>query len=259
MVTAHQLPQIAVGPFSVVDAPPEEVVQRAVELFLAERHRSVLVYALHVGGLNSRADAAFVDAMSRADLVYADGGSVVSLAKLAGASQIARAPTTDMGWDLLRATSEGLGRPVRVALVGGPAGLAERAATELERPGDVAVVATVHGYQHDWTSVLRGLRALDPDVTVVGLGAPQEMKWCEQHRAELPSGVVLTCGGWFGHIVGDERRAPKLLRRSGVEWIARLVQQPGRLLPRYARGVLSTLALVAPALRQRRATRAESG
>ena len=68
------------------------------------------------------------------------------------------------------------------------------------------------------------------------------MVWSQQHRDELPPGLVLTCGGWFGHLVGDEKRAPRLLRRSGLEWIARVAQAPPRLGPRYAQGAGATAA-----------------
>jgi exopolysaccharide biosynthesis WecB/TagA/CpsF family protein len=78
------------------------------------------------------------------------------------------------------------------------------------------------------------------------------MTWCRHWRDHLPSTVVLTCGGWFGHVAGDERRAPRLLRRSGLEWIARMAQQPRRLGPRYAKGLVSTAAVAVEQQRRRR-------
>jgi N-acetylglucosaminyldiphosphoundecaprenol N-acetyl-beta-D-mannosaminyltransferase len=245
---------VAVGPFRVADAPADQVVAEVVDRSSAAE-RAVLVYALHVGGLNARADSAFVTAMARADVVYADGGSVIWLARLAGARTIERAPPTDIGWDVLHALAERLGRPVRVGLVGGPAGLAERAATVLERDAPAQAVLTEHGYHDDWAAPLQRLRDSAPDVCLVGLGAPAEMVWCDRHRDELPAGLVLTCGGWFGHMVGDERRAPRVLRRSGLEWIARLAQSPARLGPRYARGLGSTAAMSVQVLRSRNRAR----
>src|SRR4051794_2417435 len=244
------VPVVTVGPFHVMDATRAGFVKRVVWLTRSVSG-PVLVYALHVGGLNARADQSFVEAMSRAALVYADGGSVVWLARLAGARVIERAPTTDVGWDVLRALAADLGRKPRLALVGGPAGLAERAAQVLTADAPVEVVLTEHGYHHDWSAVLTALRGASPDVVLVGFGAPAEMIWCEQHRDALPSALVLTVGGWFGHLVGDEQRAPRLLRRSGVEWIARLAQSPRRLGPRYARGLYSSAAMSVPAWRQR--------
>jgi UDP-N-acetyl-D-mannosaminuronic acid transferase (WecB/TagA/CpsF family) len=77
------------------------------------------------------------------------------------------------------------------------------------------------------------------------------MIWSQRHRDELPPGLVLTCGGWFGHIVGDEKRAPRVLRRSGLEWIARVAQAPTRLAPRYARGAGATAILALSTLQRR--------
>ena len=247
---AATLPAVPVGVFAVANASRAAVVARIVELATAPSV-PVLVFALHVGGLNDRHDAAFVAAMGAADLVYADGGSVVWLARRAGATEIERAPTTDIGWEVMAELRHGLGRPVRLALIGGPPGLAERAGAEFDATGDTETVVTVDGYRSDWAQALTTVREAAPDLTVVGLGAPLEMTWCVRWRDKLPSTAVLTCGGWFGHVVGDEVRAPRLLRRSGLEWIARLAQQPRRLGPRYAKGLVST-AVVAVEQRQRR-------
>src|SRR5881397_3153539 len=108
------VPQVPVGPFCVMDATRADFVEHVVALCVdREAAGAVLIYALHVGGLNARGDRAFVDAMSRADVVYADGGSVVWLARLAGARVIERAPTTDVGWDVLRELAGALGRSLR--------------------------------------------------------------------------------------------------------------------------------------------------
>jgi N-acetylglucosaminyldiphosphoundecaprenol N-acetyl-beta-D-mannosaminyltransferase len=109
-------------------------------------------------------------------------------------------------------------------------------------------VHTDHGFHDHWADPLRELAAATPDVTLVGLGAPREMTWCQDNRRELSGRLVLTCGGWFGHLVGDEVRAPRFLRRSGIEWVARLGQAPLRLGPRYARGLYSSIAMSMPML-----------
>jgi N-acetylglucosaminyldiphosphoundecaprenol N-acetyl-beta-D-mannosaminyltransferase len=251
MTTHAQAPDVGVGPFWVSDSPRADLTNQVVDLSLRDSAQPAFVYALHVAGLNARHERDFVAAMRHADVVYADGGSVVWLARLAGARYVERAPTTDIGWDILRGFAERAGRVPRVALIGGPPGLAERAGRVLEGAGVAEIVLVEHGYNDDWSGPLAQLRAIAPDVTVVGLGAPREMVWAEHHREELPPGLVLTCGGWFGHIVGDERRAPRLLRRSGLEWIARVAQAPTRLGPRYARGLGATAILAVGALQRR--------
>ena len=248
------MPEVEVGPFWVSDSPRDELVDRVVGLCLGATDRPAFAYALHVGGLNARHEPDFVMAMRQADIVYADGGSVVWLARLAGGTRVERAPTTDIGWDVMRGFAAEVGRLPRIALVGGPQGLAQRAADVLEEAGVAQAVLVEHGFHEDWTDVLARLREIAPDMTVIGLGAPYEMVWSQQHRDELPPGLVLTCGGWFGHLVGDERRAPRFLRRSGLEWIARVAQAPTRLAPRYARGAAATAFLAFGTLQRRPAS-----
>lgn len=246
-ITATEVP---VGPFRVADLDRTALVRLVVDR-AAENlgRRPTTAYALHVGGLNARTDERFVAAMQRADVVYADGGSVVLVARMGGAQALERAATTDVGEEILHGLAEHLGDPPRVAFIGGPPGLARRAGDVLARQGAAEVVLTEHGYHQDWAPVLERLRAARPDVVVVGLGAPREMIWVDQHLEDLPPALVLTCGGWFGHLTGEESRAPGPLRRAGLEWIARFAQAPGRLGPRYLRGMWSTAALCAQARR----------
>jgi len=235
---------VGIGPFEVWDLAQHDVVDAIVEGGIAAATtRSWVTYALHVGGLNERQDAEFVRAMSQADLVYADGMSVVLLARLAGAKQIERCGTTDIGWDVLRELTMRLGRPARVALVGGPDGLTRRAGAVLESDAGVEVVLTETGFHDDWSPVLDRLALSRCDVVMLGLGAPAEMKWVEHHRDSLPPCLVMTCGGWFGFITQDEKRAPVWARRAGMEWAFRLAQAPRRLVRRYSTGALSTGAL----------------
>jgi N-acetylglucosaminyldiphosphoundecaprenol N-acetyl-beta-D-mannosaminyltransferase len=232
--------RFGVGPFTVGDLNYSEVVSAAAKLADGNRGRPARAYALHVGGLNHRQDADFVEEMRAAELVYADGGSIVLLAKLAGARRLQRTPTTDIGWDVLRAVGERLGRPARLALVGGPPGLANRAGAALEDGGAGMVVFESDGFQEDGEPVLDRLVAANADVCLVGMGAPREMLWVRTWYHRLPHTLVLTCGGWFGFLAGEERRAGPLLRRPGLEWIARVAQSPRRLGGRYAKGAIST-------------------
>ena len=222
--------RVEVGPFVVDDLSYDDAVEAAVALATADRDVPSRAYALHVGGLNHRRDSNFVAEMASAELVYADGGSVVLLAKLAGADQVERAPTTDLGWSILRALGDRLGRPTRIALIGGPPGLAERAGAALTEGGAGTIVFTADGYQEDWTPVLAELVAAEPDVCVVGMGAPREMLWVRQlvrpaatrAGADL-RGLVRLPGR--GGAAGHRRPAPA---RAGVDRPRRSVAAAAR-------------------------------
>ncbi len=241
---------VPVGPFTVADVTYGQAIALAADLAFEPccPHR---FYALHVGGLNARADGVFVQEMNDAELVCADGGSIVLLGKLAGGRAMERVPTTDAGWDVLRAVGVRLGRQPRVALVGAQLGTVQSAASALSEGVPCDVVLVEHGYHQEWAGVLSSLSDVKPDVLVLGLGAPREMLWVREHLANLPPCLIMTCGGWFGFLSGEETRAPRALRLPGLEWIARVAQSPRRLLPRYLRGIISTALVGAHTLETR--------
>lgn len=262
---AAEQPNVTVGPFRVADRGYRALVRDLVSGSISNAlgaglrrqsaavgpapdvrrasDRPFIAYALHVGGLNAQRNTQFVAAMSTADAVYADGTSVVLLAKLAHGRRVERSGTTDLAWDVLRELSATLGRPARVALIGGAPGLAARAGTVLEDAAAVEVVLAEHGYHQEWKPVLARLSAAGADVVIVGLGAPREMLWVEEHRDDLPNALVITCGGWFGFLASVEKRAPVWMQHAGLEWSYRVMQAPGRLASRYALGVLTALRL----------------
>ena len=54
----------------------------------------------------------------------------------------------------------------------------------------------------------------------------------------LDVGVMIGVGGSFNFIAGRVKRAPKWVQKSGLEWIYRIIQEPGRLWRRYAYGLV---------------------
>lgn len=239
---------VAVGPFSVADATTADLLA-AVRAAVGTKY---VAMAVHVGGLNNRRDESFVRYLHEADIVYADGASVVALAKVAGARRMERAATTDIGLPMIRVVADALQRPARVAIVGGEPGVASSAGREIESQAPARVVFATHGFHADYVAILQTLRELEPDVLVVGMGMPREARWVSDHLDELPPTLVMTCGGWLGFLAGNERRAPKWMQQLGLEWFYRLSQSPTRLLARYLSGMVGVASLLPAQFRLRR-------
>jgi N-acetylglucosaminyldiphosphoundecaprenol N-acetyl-beta-D-mannosaminyltransferase len=79
----------------------------------------------------------------------------------------------------------------------------------------------------------RILNAADPDIVWVGLGAPKQDRWMAAHRHALNAPMLIGVGAAFDMIAGRVKRAPRLIQRTGCEWIFRMAQEPGRLSKRY--------------------------
>lgn len=225
---------VLISNLPVADASEREVVR-----WLAVRRnpgKPLLAYALHIGGMvHLQKNPSFRATLLNSSLLYADGIGPVLVGRASG-GRLERSPTTDIAPALL-AEWAASGSTPRIALVGGPDGLARSAGDKLEREGLGTVVFESNGYLDSWDDALQEVRQSEPDILFVGMGAPREMEWCERYQLQLPNCVVMTCGGWFGFLAGQESRAPKWVQRCGGEWMWRLAQNPRRLFKRYARGL----------------------
>ena len=90
------------------------------------------------------------------------------------------------------------------------------------------------------------INSTKPDILFVALGNPKQELWIGRNAAKLDVGVAMGVGGTFNFISGIIPRAPLWMQLHGLEWVHRIVHEPGRLWQRYARGLVkfSFLALL---------------
>ena len=75
--------------------------------------------------------------------------------------------------------------------------------------------------------------AADPDVLLVAFGNPKQEKWIGMYGRELGIPVMIGIGATLDFIAGHMQRAPEWMQNSGLEWLYRLLQEPGRMWRRY--------------------------
>ncbi len=69
-------------------------------------------------------------------------------------------------------------------------------------------------------------------VVLVGLGCPKQEQWMARHEGKLPV-VMIGVGAAFRFLSGEVSQAPRWMMNGGLEWLYRLVMEPGRLWQRY--------------------------
>lgn len=88
--------------------------------------------------------------------------------------------------------------------------------------------------------------------TILAVGAPQQELIAREVLSLAPSGGVALCvGASLDFLTGRQKRAPRLLRKLGLEWAHRLITNPRRLWRRY---LVDGLAIFPIYARQARAT-----
>ena len=67
-------------------------------------------------------------------------------------------------------------------------------------------------------------------IVFVNFGAPKQEKFIFHHREKFPEAQIMAgVGGTFDFMTGKMKRAPKIFRSLGLEWLWRLLQEPKRL------------------------------
>lgn len=84
------------------------------------------------------------------------------------------------------------------------------------------------------------INASGASLVFLGLGCPRQDLFADEHRHSI-RGVQIAVGAAFDFLSGNKRMAPAWMQRNGLEWLYRLINEPGRLWKRYL--VTNTLFL----------------
>jgi len=91
-------------------------------------------------------------------------------------------------------------------------------------------------YQQEDKKIVDEINNAHPDVVWVGLGSPKQDYWMYHHRDKIDAPVMVGVGAAFDFIAQTKPQAPKWMQKVGLEWLFRLVSEPGRLWRRYLIG-----------------------
>jgi N-acetylglucosaminyldiphosphoundecaprenol N-acetyl-beta-D-mannosaminyltransferase len=178
----------------------------------------------------------FAHLIASADLVVCDGKPLQWASQIQGEPIPARVTGTDL---VLQAALLSAESGYRLYFMGGAPGVAARAAQALEKliPGTVMVGTDSprigHFDEEEDARIVARIRAANPDVLFVALGAPRQDQWIASHLDELGVPLCAGIGGVFNFLAGETKRAPDWMQQTGLEWAFRLAQEPSRLWKRY--------------------------
>jgi len=122
-----------------------------------------------------------------------------------------------------------------VFFLGGQPGVAAEAAERAVRrwPG-LVVAGTHHGYfgREEEPGLLEAIRDAKPRFLAVGMGHPRQELWLAANLPQLDGVLAIACGGSLDVLAGRVSRAPLFFRRTGLEWLYRVLSNPRARLGR---------------------------
>lgn len=229
------LPTTAVMGVEMVAATLDAAAEATMALATAGAGGYIVHCNVHVL-TTSFDDAELAEALRSAALVMPDGAPLAWLQRRLGLRQAERLGGPDlMPLVLDRGRKIGL----RHAFVGSTSevlgALAENVMKSFPGVDIVATHSPATAAVDDLAQIVEELEGVEADVVWLALGAPKQELWMYRYAAKLSPTLVVGVGAAFDFHAQTKARAPRVIRRLGLEWAHRLAHEPRRLFGRYAR------------------------
>jgi len=233
--TTHQHLRSNVAGVYIDDLTEQEAITRIKDLASGGRgHYLVVVNAAKA--VAAEQDHRLREIISRADIVTADGMSVVWASRLLGRPLRERVTGIDLFEKRMACAAES---GQSVFLLGARQDVVVAAAEVFKRRHSLLKIVGLHdGYFEEGasSSVADQIRASGADLLFVAMGSPRQELWIAEHIDRSGVKFAIGVGGAFDHLAGYAQRAPRWMQQSGLEWLHRLSREPRRLWRRYLLG-----------------------
>lgn len=256
-----KLPSSKILGVNITTAPREEILRfiitglkkRSKKFYIVTPNPEMLVYAT--------ASKPYQNILNGAQVALPDGIGIVVAGNILKKGIKRRITGVDMMYDLVaRCAEEGLS----IGLLGGHEGVAEKTAECLVKKHPHLRVSFVseewseEGIKNselgmkegeskinDRSNKIRNSKFINQnskkkyiDILFVAFGVPKQEEWIAKNLEKIPVTCAMGVGGSFDFISGKVKRAPKIVRSIGMEWMFRLLIQPWRIkrqmaLPRF--------------------------
>ncbi len=173
--------------------------------------------------------------LKKADLVTPDGMPLVWVMKMMGALHQNRVAGMDIFQSLCQAAPQ---QDVSIFLLGSQSAVLEQMRNRLEREYPDLQIAGMEPLPfrpltvEEDEALIQRVNASGAGLVFLALGCPKQETWIARHKGRIHA-VMIGLGGVFPVYAGLQKRAPSWVRKAGLEWCYRLLQEPKRLWKRY--------------------------
>ncbi len=232
MVESYQFLGVWVNALTIEDL--NELVRQSVqrgERWLIANHNMNSLRLFHK-------DAKMRDFYARSAYIHVDGMPLIWLGRLLGYPLRREHRVTYADWIyplMADAAREGW----RIFYLGSKPGVAQEGASILLSRYPGLEITTADGYfdarrdSEDNRALLEKINAFQPHVLMVGMGMPRQEHWVLDNMDSIRVNAILTAGAAIDYVAGAVPTPPRWAGKVGLEWLFRLVSEPGRLWRRY--------------------------
>lgn len=202
----------------------KEAISQIADLLKSEnQHYVVTVNPEFIVAAKKNKD--FQEVLNKASLAVCDGIGLV----LASLGKLKRVTGVELSEEILSGKIES----AKVFLLGGTG---ESAKLVMDKNLKIVAGAETGGIVNtsNWLLdnneiILKKIIASGANILLVGFGQVKQEMWISHNLNKLPNiKVAIGVGGTFDYLSGNIKRAPKILRLIGLEWLFRFFTQPER-------------------------------
>lgn len=197
----------------------------------------VCVTGVH-GVMEAQKDPSFRRILNQSLLTTPDGMPTVWVGKLQGFREMGRVFGPDLMYAVCRLSVD---KGYRHFFYGGRPGVAEQLRANLTSAIPHLRVAGTYTPPFGPLSAQEEARLIDlvaeakPDIFWVGLSTPKQERFMAQYVDRLRVPLLIGVGAAFDYHTGQIRDCSDWIKRAGLQWLHRLMQDPRHLWRRYLR------------------------
>lgn len=172
-------------------------------------------------------DKVLLEALNSSYMNIPDGEGVVLASKILKTPLKGKVPGCEFVQNLL-----GKGEHISIYLFGASSESIQKAKENiLIRYPHITVVGLHDGFfnDQDKLNIIEDINSCNPDLIIVGLGAPKQELFIFEQRHSIKAGLAVGVGGTIDIISGYSKRAPDFFCKYKLEWFYRLIKQPKRI------------------------------
>lgn len=182
-------------------------------------------------------DDQFKDALHQADILLPDGAGILLAAKVLNLDVRERVAGTEFFVELTRLCN--LRKNVNIFFLGSTEEVLTSLVIQVKKNfpnvnicGTYSPPFKAKFSDQDNQAMIDVINASQANVLWVGMTAPKQEKWIYQNKDKLNVNFIGAIGAVFDFYSGSKKRAPQWICNLGLEWLPRLLREPGRLWKR---------------------------
>jgi N-acetylglucosaminyldiphosphoundecaprenol N-acetyl-beta-D-mannosaminyltransferase len=217
----------------------EEALEHVSALLQSSRKGYVCVAGVH-GVMEAQRDTQLMEVYSRSAMTIPDGMPLAWVGRLQGHRNMQRVAGPDLMLEVFRRTQFAQATHF---LYGGREGIANELREKMQQQFPwVKIVGTYtppfrNLSDAEESEFIASIAALKPDIIWVGIGCPKQEVFMARYLPDLETKLMFGVGAAFDFHTGSIRDCAGWIKRAGLQWLHRLLQDPKRLWKRYLRTI----------------------